>query len=195
MAKILSGVETLVIVDMQPYFYTSNKPLSQVLSLIKTFKKHGKNILLLEFANCGDSYDEIYDAIGEYEHFDWAEKKFNAGGFELNDILLSHNALCNKFYFCGVNSYFCVKETAQEFARYLTNRKVNYQFYFVEEACWCSTAEQMSGNFRKDFRRNGLDWISKEIKDNRFKIAKLKEAIKKAANEKSFIEKLKANTL
>jgi nicotinamidase-related amidase len=108
--------EVLVIIDMQPRFYTSAKLSTQqaIIKQIKEAKKNDTPVVLLEYAYEGDTLSNIRRSLGKHPYY--TLKKHRDSGASVLVPLLEKLRKRGKFILklCGVNTGACVYRTVKD---------------------------------------------------------------------------------
>jgi nicotinamidase-related amidase len=102
---------TLLIIDMQPQFSTSEKCLPEVLYLISKAKRDSANILNVEYKGDGLSWPSIRKELRFYKNSRTIKKWSDDGGPQVFATLEKMNWLDKPIFTCGVNSDCCVPDT------------------------------------------------------------------------------------
>lgn len=137
--------DMFVIVDMQPEFDASFNCRSAVLRQLEHAKKRGDQVVILEYANYGPSYQEIYEALRGYGYVQ-VTKEEDGGG----PAMLAANVIRavagdrgrRTIRIVGVNTCFCVRDTALDLVRMGHNVKP------LLSACSCYHQEREICNSR-----------------------------------------------
>ena len=137
----------LVIIDMQTGFNTPKKALPEVLKRIAEFKNANRPIVLVEYRHFGHTIDEVMQAIGDYPTIK-VEKSNDDGGDEVSKVLKKYHRRLKALTLCGVNTCYCVGETALN----LTSN--GYKVKIRGTAChnWCDKANCVE-NLRKNIKK------------------------------------------
>lgn len=116
------STKTLVIVDMQPRFDTSNcfRTRKNVRRLAKLFKAKKWPIVVLEYHGYGDTHEEIMDELRSYENLH-RKVKFDDDG---SQEVLETNIPLDSVVVCGVNLCACVADTCAGLASKLPNSQI-----------------------------------------------------------------------
>ena len=129
---------TLCIVDMQPYFTSSDRIVCSVIREIERAKRNGSGIVVLEFVDCGSTYREIVDAIKDYDRKTFTKKSDDDGSGEFIGAAKRAGFSTNYITVVGVNRAYCVAYTV---AGLMNNRKVK-KIRVVEDATWGHEPEE-----------------------------------------------------
>lgn len=126
----------LVVVDMQPYFPTSQPHwlVEAVIKEIKRARKRGEPVILLEYAGWGvygSTDSRLLACLLGYRKKFVAEKYRDNGGPEVVELIETHNLPHEKIRICGVNVNACVRQTTQHLTTHLPESRVK----LVLEAC------------------------------------------------------------
>jgi nicotinamidase-related amidase len=132
--------QTLIIIDMQPYFAAARDKECQrgVIREIQTAKQNGDGIILVAYRRPQDiadlTYgyvDEITDAIGDYPRCIGVPKKDDDGSNEVQGALTASAFGTEVLLCCGVNTGACVRVTAKGLACKYPNSAV----VVIADAC------------------------------------------------------------
>lgn len=127
---------TLLIIDMQPQFNSSERCLPEVLYLISKAKKDNANILNVEYAGDGLSYPSIRKELRFYDNSRTIKKRRDAGGSEVFATLEKMDWLNKPIFTCGVNSDCCIPDTLNELLECFEDYKIKSPSIFViQKAC------------------------------------------------------------
>lgn len=143
----------LIIIDMQPFFGSSKRPLKAVLKQIDLAKEAGNPIILVEYDGCGPSYTEILTRLVGYKDTIRVLKNRDGGGGEIIREAETHGIdVSQKVRVVGVNRSYCVFQTVIGMKN--LNREINGNELEVEiptVATWCTNPV----NGRENLKRIG----------------------------------------
>ena len=124
---------TLVIIDMQPDFEAANYDwlVENIVEDVELAKRHGANILVVEYCNHCETHEKIVEAIGDYLNAYTIEKWDDDGSEEIIDAIEDYE-LFPKLHICGVNYSACVERTIRGL---LMNDYPPDQIYVIFENC------------------------------------------------------------
>lgn len=113
----------LVIVDMQEGFSASNNKIL-IRGISDLCEKWNDSIIILEYVDYGRTPIDILNACRNNHII--LDKNIDDGSLAIKSHLRKNNLISNKikFYICGVNSDFCVKDTADGLCK-IDNSVVN----------------------------------------------------------------------
>ena len=128
-------MKTLVIVDMQPKFQSSQKEelIENVKKQITVANLNNWPIILLEFGGFGPTDQRILDALSTIEYY--KKTKDNDDGSEEVNETIEEFGLPRTVRLCGVNTNCCVYETYRGLA------DQGYPLEVVKNACNCVYSE------------------------------------------------------
>ena len=127
---------TLLIIDMQRQFKSSERCLPEVLYLISKAKKDNANILNVEYKGDGLSYPSIRKELRFYDNSRTIKKDRDAGGTEVFAALEKMNWLDTTIFTCGVNADCCVPYTLSELINCFEDYNIKPPSIFViQKAC------------------------------------------------------------
>ena len=128
---------TLVVVDMQEEFFTYKSCLESVIDIIELAKKRKEHIALLEYDNCGPTTPFILLRLAGYPFFQRVTKYQDGGSLELIAAFQKWNEEIDKddIAIAGINTCFCIIETAQGLKHQLPDSKI--RIHLKEVACTC----------------------------------------------------------
>ena len=101
----------LCIVDMQTGFDSHPFAIKGVLEQIELFKKHKWPIILVEYRHYGQTINQVMEKLEGYPVIK-VEKSDNGGGEEVAKALTLRRPLIKNITMCGINTCYCVGETA-----------------------------------------------------------------------------------
>jgi nicotinamidase-related amidase len=137
---------SLVIIDMQESFvdYACDKKVSgvylrkieSICRAIRTAKKHGWTIVVVEYEGYGYTIDPIVEAIGKYRKVRVVTKCIDDGSDELEPLL--KRLKIQRVVYTGCNSDACVLATVKEMVKY-EMPKVRHQVYIPGTMTFNST--------------------------------------------------------
>ncbi len=118
-ATVGNGSYTLVIVDMQPRFHTSQKraTLYAVEREIQRAKELNNPIVVLEYDDYGLTDTRLTDAIGSYRLCRTCVKTDDDGSKEVLEACDNEGYTTERFRVCGVNTHACVQSTVSGLAK------------------------------------------------------------------------------
>ena len=132
--------KTLIIIDMQPYFYAANHQptINAIFKLIQDAKETGSSIIIVEYDELptDDPCDlktikSIRDAAFDTGTAVEVRKSQDDGYHEVIAIAKGHGIDLSYCIVCGVNTNACVRETFQSLCAMLPNNK----FELALKAC------------------------------------------------------------
>lgn len=127
---------TLLIIDMQPQFKTSERCLPEVLYLISKAKKDNANILNVEYDGDGLSYPSIRKELRFYKNSKTIKKYRDDGGPEVFATLEKLDWLNNPIFTCGVNADVCIPDTLDGLIYCFEEYKIKKpKIYVIQKAC------------------------------------------------------------
>jgi hypothetical protein len=127
---------TLLIIDMQPQFKSSERCLPEVLYLISKAKRDNANILNVEYEGDGLSYPSIRKELRFYENSRNIKKRMDGGGPEVFAILEKMDWLKEPIFTCGVNADVCIPDTLEGLIYCFKEYKIKPPSIFViQKAC------------------------------------------------------------
>jgi hypothetical protein len=123
-------MEILLIVDMQLNFEAASSLAVRrnVLREIKTAINKEMHIIVLEYANSGQTYYDINNALRNYKRCSYVEKQKDDGSSVLRKFFVGKKVSVN---ICGVNTGACVWKTAKGLSRFKCVRSIN----IILDAC------------------------------------------------------------
>lgn len=102
----------LLVVDMQPWYDAAqcDRTQEEVITLVKKAKKNKERIIYLEYEGAGPTLLNIAYHTEDYPFLTKLKKDGNDG----SDVILDYfgEVRPSNLDICGVNTGFCVKETA-----------------------------------------------------------------------------------
>ena len=125
---------TLCIIDMQPFFNSSQADfvIEGVLNQIRLAKRRDAGVVLVEYVSCGGTDKRIKEALKGYKRFYKVRKNSNDGSkVIINAIKCKHSFSKKRIRVCGVNTGYCVYETAAG----LANKLPGVSIELAEDAC------------------------------------------------------------
>lgn len=104
---------SLVVVDMQPQFQTSQKPetLTHVKSLLEKAIQDKAAIIFLEFEGWGPTNSMLKATVEGYNNVHFQSKDQNDGSNEVVKLIEDNDLSHELIRVCGVNTNYCVRET------------------------------------------------------------------------------------
>jgi len=142
----------LVIVDIQPLFKASKKKTlhKYIIKEIDRAIRYRSYICLLEYEGHGDTLEIISDRCKYYDKLFKCVKCSDDGSIDIldkmNELGINYNRIVN-YRICGINTSYCVKETAQGLAIMLPKSNIK----IVLNACNCF------------YKQPKLNWIKGNI--------------------------------
>lgn len=130
----MNGENVLVVIDMQPFFKSvTKKVVSNVLKLIREFKKQNNFIFVLEYNECGETHPSIVKELNGYDNVQFVVKKKEDGSLPLIKAMKIKNPKRTKMEFnvCGVNTDACVADTVLGLNMRMPLSKINV----IKRAC------------------------------------------------------------
>ncbi len=129
-------MSVLVVIDMQPGFEATrhNGVLDAVVAEVEQARSQGRPVIIVEYGGYGLTYDSIMRVLTDplpYEHFVVLRKTRWSGADIALDYCLKQGWDTSKYRVCGVNTFECVAETAEEFTVLSPDSLVEV----VKEAC------------------------------------------------------------
>ena len=125
---------TLCIIDMQPFFISSQEDfvIEGVLDQIRLAKQRNAGVVVVRYTHSGKTDDRITDALTGYDRVVKVNKSTNDGSkVIIKAIKRKHGFSKKRIRICGVNTGFCVYETAAGLAKKLPGVSIE----MVENAC------------------------------------------------------------
>jgi hypothetical protein len=109
------NTNTLVVVDMQPYFSCEKQILQTCKREIKKAIAANNHIVFLEFTNCGVTDNELMLMMIEkgYSNYSIVSKNQNDGSLAIADKIKPGIANLSSFRVCGVYTDACVFDTVK----------------------------------------------------------------------------------
>ena len=106
---------TLVVVDMQPKFATSQKQSTKdrVQELILQAIEDDAGIVFLEFLGYDKTDSKLVATVEGYKKAHFQTKQENDGSFQVIEIIKKNKLPAKTVRVCGVNTNYCVRETVQ----------------------------------------------------------------------------------
>ena len=134
----------LIIIDMQPFFGSSQKPLGAVLKQIDIAKAAGNPIILVEYGGCGPSHPKILDKLVDYKDVICVTKHRDGGEFDIIREAKTYGIdVSKRVRVVGVNRSYCVYSTVKGMKN--LNQEINGRELEVEiptAATWCTAPKQ-----------------------------------------------------
>lgn len=132
-----AGDATVVVVDMQPAFRSSQKfeTLFGVIRLLEHSRAMGWGIVILEFAGRGRTDERIMDAVRSYHRLRVVKKPLWDGSAEVLAACEQAGFSRERFVACGVNTHECVLDTVSGMSAALPECHIDV----VQDACNCET--------------------------------------------------------
>jgi nicotinamidase-related amidase len=171
-------VKALVIIDMQMRFDAAHCriTLRNILREVDKFKAQNLPIILVEYRAWGhgaytakDSFSllghsptrpEITNRLIGYQNCFTVLKSRDNGGDEVHLMLVENLDLVDELYCCGVNTGYCVHDTALQLLDY------GYAVRILSDCCNhiyknrdCKAAQKENGQYFEIFEENGIDVI------------------------------------
>ncbi len=118
---------TLCIIDMQPFFISSQKPdvIKGVIHQISLAKRRRAGVVLVEYDDCGKTDDRIVNAIGNYDRAITIKKFSNDGSVVILKAIKRERFFSRRHLrLCGVNTAWCIYETAVGLSKKLPNATI-----------------------------------------------------------------------
>ncbi len=121
--------DVLVIIDMQPQtFEAANKyTVKMVNRRIREAQQKDFTILLVEFANAAKTAPAILKQLRQGDYIKTTKNKNNGG----RDIKEALDFVPDNFYFCGVNTLACVRDSIIGTKRFFKNSN----YFMLTDAC------------------------------------------------------------
>ena len=136
---------TLCIIDMQTVFSSTAKHcLAAVCHQIKLAKRREAGIVLIEYNNCGETYQEIKILLASYKHTAYATKHGIGGGEEFLAAAKKAKINTDKVRFVGVMREHCVLQTIKEVIDL-----VNCRIEIVTKATWSNAPTRGLNQLRR----------------------------------------------
>jgi len=106
---------TLVVVDMQPQFRSSQNQTTKksVNNLLKKAVKDKAAIIFLEFGGYDRTDSELMATVQGYKRAFYRTKHENDGSDEVLETIQKQALPRRKLKVCGVNTNYCVRETVE----------------------------------------------------------------------------------
>ena len=148
----------LCIVDVQPHFGAARNVVDEVVRQIGIFRKIESPIAVVEYKSAGETYHPVLSALEGYNKTYRITKDQDDGSEEV--ALALRGVLSKRIVMCGVNTCFCVSDTA-----YGLVFNHGYKVQLAEKALWCeycdfgggsSCVQQQRIRLRLAERVNGL---------------------------------------
>ena len=140
-------MKTLCVIDMQPGFGNSYGALEGCLKLIDVAKKRRHHIILVEYKGEGRTQQEILDKLRRYKNYSVVKKNKNDGSWHIFRHLGKNNIKPREITICGVNTRYCVYETARGLINKLNKSKVIVNL----SACNDDRTKEEQRKFLKDY--------------------------------------------
>ena len=123
----------LVVIDMQVGFSTAEKVVNNVAQEVELAVKNNRPVVVIEFANYGNTYQRIMKFLEGYDKFAKYTKTWNNGGAQVVEAL---DELCiepKKIAYVGINRSYCVYETVEQCIKDLPE----CEHVVIKDATWC----------------------------------------------------------
>jgi len=142
---------TLVIIDMQKYFDTSQKKsvIANCRKEIKKAIKTNNHIMFVEYCGCGKTDTRLTNMTKGYPKKSIVTKKWDGGADEVTKKIQEWKLARKNLRVCGVNTDACVYKTVIGLRFNLPKSNI----FLVKNACNTS-------------RKTGHTWALKELKKN-----------------------------
>jgi len=136
---------TLVVVDMQPMFSTSQKLRTKaaVNRLLKKAIKDNAPIIFLEYTRYGRTDPALLATVEGYESVHFRTKHTDDGSEEVHEVINAHN-LPKKIRICGVNTNYCVRATIMGLLDKFPMTGIAESIEVHEKACNSSWAHDLA---------------------------------------------------
>lgn len=149
----------LVIIDMQPEFEASRgkKIIDEHVKQIKNAISNKHHIVIIEFADSGDTHKRITQAVKGYDSVGYITKDTCSGSHKLVKHFNKLGYWPKEISFMGVNTGACVGDTVAYFHRHVKTNKKKIKLKVIREGCRCDTPRN-HGDFNK-FKNLGIEVI------------------------------------
>ena len=104
---------TLIVIDMQPKFDSSQKEstIKNCRTLLRQAQKDKAGILLVEYIDYGETDNRLQNMIRDYSLTKTITKISNDGSVEIRKAIKKYNYPSKLLKVCGVNTDYCVYES------------------------------------------------------------------------------------
>lgn len=127
---------TLVVIDMQPYFSTSQKGsiLAACKKEIRLAMQNKAAIVFVEYANYGLTDDRLTNLTKNYNRKVTVIKQNNGGGVGVKRAIVKNKFPKRNIRVSGVNINYCVYDTVSQLVGALKSAKIKV----LSKACNCN---------------------------------------------------------